>query len=95
MIRDITGYTRRGYGREPIQLFGKRWCAHTQMLRRYLDRTGIPYVYRDMERDLSAANQVRWWTGAEINPVLYVDGEVLVEPSLNEVAWTLQRHAIA
>lgn len=95
MIRDVTPLSRRGYSRTPIQLFGKRWCAHTQMLRRYLDRAGVPYVYRDMDRDLAAARQVRWWTGAEVNPVLYVDGEVLVEPSVQEVNWTLRRHAIA
>ncbi len=65
------------------------------MLRRQLDRAGIPYVYRDMDRDPSASNQVRWWTGMDVNPVLYIDGEVLVEPSLQEVSWAVRRHAIA
>lgn len=94
MIRDVTHLNRRGYSRSPIQLFGKRWCAQTQMLRRYLDRVGVPYAYRDMEREPAAATQVRWWTGMEVNPVLYVDGEVLVEPSLQEVNWALRRHAV-
>lgn len=94
MIRDVTDFGRRGYSRVPIQLFGKGWCAQTQMLRRALDRAGVPYVYRDMERDPRAAQQVRWWTGMEVNPVLYVDGEVLVEPGLQEVNWALRRHAI-
>lgn len=85
----------RYYSRAPIQLFGKRWCAHTQMLRRQFDRLGVPYLYRDMERDVQAAAQVRWWTGMEVNPVLYIDGEVLVEPSMNEVNWALRRHAVA
>ncbi|MDQ4078828.1 MAG: hypothetical protein M3220_21620 [Chloroflexota bacterium] len=52
-------------------------------------------MYRDMDRDPSAAAQVRWWVGMEVNPVLYLDGEILVEPSLNEVAWALQRHTVA
>ncbi|GIV80132.1 glutaredoxin family protein [Litorilinea aerophila] len=78
-----------------IQLFGRRWCAHTQMLRRYLDRLGVPYVYRDMDRDPQARAQVRWWTGRDVNPVLYIDGNVLVEPTLEEVNWALRSHAYA
>lgn len=95
MIEDITHLRRRGYSRAPLQLFGRRWCAHTQMLRRQLDRAGIPYTYRDMDVDPSAASQVRWWTGIDVNPVLYIDGEVLVEPGLHDVSWALRRHALA
>lgn len=99
MIRDITPYARggagrRAYSRSPIQLFGRRWCAHTQMLRRYLDRAGVPYVYRDMDLEPAALQQVRWWTGMEVNPVLYIDGEVLVEPGVAEVSYALRRHAV-
>lgn len=97
MIWDMTSttpITGRRYSHSPIQLFGRRWCAHTQMLRRYLDRSGIPYIYRDMDQDGQALAQVRWWTGMDVNPVLYVDGEVLVEPSLNEVNWVLRRHTL-
>ncbi len=71
------------------------YCSVRRALRRYLDRMGVRYLYRDMDRDPSAAAQVRWWVGMEVNPVLYLDGEILVEPSLNEVAWALQRHTVA
>ncbi|HXF63410.1 MAG TPA: glutaredoxin family protein [Caldilineaceae bacterium] len=80
---------------QPLQLFGRRWCAHTQMLRRYLDRLGIPYIYRDMDTDPMARSQVRWWTGMDVNPVLYLNGNVLVEPSLDEVNWALRSYAYA
>jgi len=83
------------YSRTPIHLYGRRWCAHTQMLRRYLDRAGIPYVYRDMDRDPAAMAQVRWWTGMEANPVLNVNGNILVEPSLDEMNRVLHSYAYA
>jgi mycoredoxin len=83
------------YRTTPIQLYGRRWCAHTQMLRRYLDRAGIPYMYHDMDREPGALAQVRWWTGMEINPVLNVNGTILVEPSIEEVNWALHHYAYA
>ena len=89
MIKELS------YNNPSIQLFGRRWCAHTQMLRRYLDRAGVPYIYRDMDQDPRAAAQVRWWTGIDVNPVLYVGGNVLVEPGLNEVQAALSRYAYA
>jgi hypothetical protein len=33
----------------PVVVYGTSWCAASQMVRRYLDRLGIPYVYRDLE----------------------------------------------
>ncbi len=74
----------------PVVVYGTNWCAATQMVRRYLDRLGVPYVYRDMESDLAAARQVRWWTGGSLShPTVQVGGQILVEPSLDELDWTL------
>ena len=65
------------------------------MVRRYLDRLGVPYVYRDMEYDLSAAQQVRRWTGGSLShPTVQVGGQILVEPSLDELDWALSRVGI-
>lgn len=78
-----------------VTVYGTRWCAATQMMRRYLDRLGISYVYRDMEHDPEAANQVRWWTGGNANhPTLQIGGDILVEPSTSEVEWTLARNGL-
>jgi mycoredoxin len=84
-----------GYSPRPLQLYGRRWCAHTQMLRRYLDRLEVPYIYHDMDREPAALAQVRWWTGMDVNPVLYIDGMILVEPSLGEVNQALRSYVYA
>jgi mycoredoxin len=79
----------------PIVVYGTRWCAATQMVRRYLDRLGIPYRYVDMDFDPQAAAQVRWWTGGYAShPTVYIGGEVLVEPQLGEIQWALSRAGI-
>lgn len=79
----------------PVVVYGTSWCAASQMVRRYLDRLGIPYIYRDMEYDRAAARQVQWWTGGSFShPTVQIGGQILVEPSLNELDWVLSRAGI-
>src|SRR5512142_736095 len=79
----------------PVVVYGTGWCAATQMVRRYLDRMGIPYVYRDIEADPVAANQVRWWTGGYAShPTLQIGGQILVEPTTQELRWALSQEGL-
>ncbi len=79
----------------PVIVYGASWCAATQMVRRYLDRMGIPYEFRNMDTDPAAANQVRWWTGGYAShPTLQIGGDILVEPSMDEVQWTLSQNGL-
>jgi mycoredoxin len=78
-----------------IVVYGTSWCAASQRVRRYLDRIGIPYIYRDMEHDLEAARRVRWWTGGSLNhPTVQIGGQILVEPSRKELDQALNRASI-
>jgi mycoredoxin len=80
----------------PIVVYGTSWCAASQMVRRYLDRLGVPYRYVDLEYDPAAAARLRWLTGGTVShPTVYVGGEYLVEPTLNELAWALARVGVA
>ena len=82
-------------GTAPVVVYGTQWCAATQMVRRYLDRMGIPYVFRDMDRDEAAANQVKWWTGGYAShPTLQIGGDILVEPTMDELKWTLAQNGL-
>lgn len=78
---------------QAVLVYGTQWCASTQMVRRYLDRLQVVYQYRDMEFDAEATRQVRWWAGGDAShPTVQVGGEVLVEPSLQELQEALDRH---
>jgi mycoredoxin len=82
----------RRVGTAPVTVYGTRWCAASQMVRRHLDRLGVPYRYVDLEVDPAAAAQVRWLTGGYLShPTVSVAGEVLVEPSMAELDWALER----
>src|SRR5687767_9015039 len=76
----------------PVVVYGTRWCAASQMVRRHLDRLGIPYRFVDLETDSRAASQVAWLTGGYVShPTVLVAGEVLVEPALAELNRSLAR----
>ena len=79
----------------PIVVYGTRWCAASQMVRRYLERLGLPYRYVDLETDPQAAAQLRWWTGGYAShPTVYIGGEILVEPTVGELDWALRRSGL-
>lgn len=79
----------------PIVVYGTSWCAATQAVRRHLDRREVPYHHFDIEKNPAAAARLRWMTGGSLrHPTVSVAGEVLVEPSLQEVDWALSRASL-
>jgi mycoredoxin len=79
----------------PVVVYGTHRCAQSQLVRRYLERLGVPYQYVDLEQRPGAAERLRWLTGgAASHPTVYVGGELLVEPSLGELAWALARSGL-
>jgi mycoredoxin len=92
---------RSSYGRaspvaaEPVIVYGTNWCAQSQLIRRYLDRLGVPYIYVDLEANPSAAARLAWLTGGTAShPTVSVGGELLVEPTLRELEWALVRSGL-
>lgn len=79
----------------PLIVYGRRWCAISQMVRRYLDRAGLAYEYVDLDLHPELESRLEWVTGGRVyTPVVYVGGEVLVQPSLRELEWALSRGGV-
>lgn len=82
-------------GRKRLDVYGTNWCAASQSVRRLLDRLGVAYVYYDMEKDAQARQRVEWWGGGQpSHPTVQIGGEILVEPTLDELQMALARHAL-
>ena len=89
------GSNRGGQSAVPVTVYGTRWCAATQFVRRFLDRLNVPYTFRDMDHDPEAATQVRWWTGGYLShPTVQVGGDILVEPTSNDLQTALARNRL-
>ncbi len=79
----------------PVVIYGRRWCAISQMVRRYLDRVGVPYEYVDIDMHPEIESRLSWMTGGRVHsPVVYVGGEILVQPSIGELQWALSRSGL-
>jgi mycoredoxin len=89
-----SGSARDGAAR--VIVYGTGWCAATQMARRTLDRLGVLYVFKDMDSDATAENQVRWWTGGDAShPTVLVGTDILIEPTSSELKTALARNGLA
>lgn len=76
----------------PVVVYGTRWCGMTQVIRRFLDRAGIPYQYIDLDLNPDAEAQLQWLTGGYAShPTVNIDGQILIEPGIHELQWTLSR----
>lgn len=93
-IGDI-GWSSPGSSPAAVSVYGTRWCAQTMLIRRHLERLGVPYRYFDLETDPRALAQVRWWTGGSArHPTVAMAGRVLVEPQLRELERALARYGL-
>jgi len=78
-----------------VVVYGTRWCAATQYVRRYLDRNDVAHTFRDIDRDSEAADQVRWWTGGNLShPTVKIASDILVEPLSNEIQSSLEKNKL-
>jgi mycoredoxin len=69
-----------------LTVYGADWCADCRRARRYLDATQVPYRWIDVAAD-AAARDVLAAAGYEAIPVLLLPtGQVLMEPSNDELA---------
>lgn len=79
----------------PVAIYGHRWCGVTQLIRRALDRAGIGYDYVDLDEHPSVHSRLEALTGGRLRtPVVHIDGEWLMEPSLRQVQAVLARHGV-
>jgi mycoredoxin len=78
-----------------VVVYGTRWCAATQYVRRFLDRNDVSHAFRDLDRDPEAADQVRFWTGGYLShPIIKIDSDILVEPLSNEIQSSLEKNQL-
>jgi mycoredoxin len=70
-----------------ITIYTRPWCGSVMVVKRWLDRKGIPYTEIDITRDQEAARHVEALNGGNQSvPTILFDGEyVASEPRVSEL----------
>jgi len=73
-------------------MYGASWCPDCKRSKDYFDKNNISYNYIDIDTETGAADKV-----AELNnglkripTIIFSDGQILVEPSNQELATKLE-----
>jgi glutaredoxin len=78
-----------------IKVYGADWCPLTKNTRAHLDELEIPYKYINIDHDKQAAKWVADQNdGKEKKPTLDIDGQVLTEPTDEELDEALEQKGI-
>jgi mycoredoxin len=79
-----------------IQVYGTDWCGLTFSVREFLMKSRIPYDYYDIEQDPSAEEFVRTVSdGRRRFPLVLVDEEIIMNPTLKEVQRVLSEQRVS
>ena len=74
---------------EVVTVYGADWCGDCRRAKRFLDATGTPYRYVDLELD-GTAQQLVDDAGYRAIPIIVTPaGDILIEPSNDELAAAL------
>ena len=94
-MKDSENNNSEEESKDIVVVYGTRWCAATQYVRRFLDRNDVPHTFRDLDRDSEAADQVRFWTGGYLShPTVQISSDILIEPSSNEIQSSLEKNQL-
>ncbi len=76
-----------------LTVYGASWCWDCRNTRRYLNSTGAPYRYVDLQSDRAAQALLDRAGYRSIPVVVTTDGTVLIEPSERELAAAIEIRA--
>ena len=78
-----------------IKVYGAEWCEDTQQTRRHLKQLGLRYDYVNIDFDPRAREFVKFQNdGKQVTPTVVIAGDVLVEPSDQELDTLLRQKAL-
>ncbi len=88
----LTQAARRQAATPIVVVYGSSWCGIAMMVRRYLDRAGVPYRFVDWDAHPEARTVLEWLAGGRLaSPTVKIGGQVMVQPTIGELEWALER----
>lgn len=74
-----------------VRMYTTRWCGDCFKAKRFLKERAIEFEEVDIELDSGAADRLVEWTGGKrVVPTLEVNGHVLINPEIRDLASALE-----
>lgn len=82
---------------KPIIVYGTTWCPDCRRAKQFFGEHRVQYTWVDIEQDAAAMAEVERINGGKriVPTIICADGDILVEPSNDELAARLGLHATA
>lgn len=61
-----------------VTIYSATWCAYCHAVKEYLDKKGVKYVDRDVEKDPEAGSEAIAKSGQRGIPVVDINGTIIV-----------------
>jgi len=77
-----------------VTIYSAAWCGFCHMAKNYMDKLGVKYEDKDVERDRDAGPEAVKKSGQMGVPVIDVDGTIIVgfdKPALDQA---LKKHGL-
>jgi len=64
--------------KEQVTIYSATWCAYCYAVKEYLDKKGVKYVVKDVEKDPLAGSEAIAKSGQRSIPVIDINGSIIV-----------------
>jgi glutaredoxin 3 len=71
-----------------VTVYSATWCGFCHAAKQYLDKIGVKYTDKDVEHDMSAAQEAVTKSGQMGIPVIDIDGSIIIgfnRPAIDHV----------
>jgi len=77
-----------------VILYSKTGCPWSAEVRSFLEDHNVPYEERDMTANPDFAREAEEKSGDTVSPTLDIDGEILADTDVEEVAKVLEEKGV-
>ena len=72
------GATLVGMSAKHVTIYSANWCAFCHAAKDYLNKNGVPFEEKDVEKDMQNAMEAVQKSGQMGIPVLDIDGKIII-----------------
>jgi glutaredoxin 3 len=77
-----------------VTIYSATWCAFCRSAKDYLDKLGVKYTDKDIEKDVKAAQESMEKSQQTGIPVIDIDGTIIIGFDRTKIDAALKQHSL-